>query len=148
MVGTMSKPLSKQDVYNRVYDYFTRKGAKLSYYRDEHDTIRCRYRAKDGSACAAGCLIPDELYNPDFEGNRAFNRYGQTGVIVDVWPDIDYEVAVFIDEIQRIHDNAADLAASDMDRLHRFLDNLEEFAEREGLEIINGTVERSVQMPN
>ena len=27
----------------------------------------CAYRAEDGSACAVGCLIPDEDYNPVFE---------------------------------------------------------------------------------
>ena len=27
----------------------------------------CCYRAPDGKKCAVGCLIPDELYTPDFE---------------------------------------------------------------------------------
>ena len=27
----------------------------------------CRYRSKDGKKCAAGMLIPDELYDPGFE---------------------------------------------------------------------------------
>ena len=27
----------------------------------------CRYRGPDGTACAVGCLIPDELYDPLIE---------------------------------------------------------------------------------
>ncbi len=29
----------------------------------------CAYRASDGSKCAIGCLIPDDIYNPDWEGH-------------------------------------------------------------------------------
>jgi hypothetical protein len=28
----------------------------------------CKYRSKDGKKCAAGILIPDDLYQPNFEG--------------------------------------------------------------------------------
>lgn len=29
----------------------------------------CRYRTPEGLKCAAGCLIPDAKYNPEFEGS-------------------------------------------------------------------------------
>lgn len=30
--------------------------------------LGCTYRGRVGCACAIGCLIPDELYDPEFEG--------------------------------------------------------------------------------
>lgn len=32
----------------------------------------CKYRGDDGLKCAAGCLIPDELYKPEMEGMAAY----------------------------------------------------------------------------
>ncbi|MGQ7794513.1 hypothetical protein ACUN0C_19080 [Faunimonas sp. B44] len=32
----------------------------------------CLYRGPDGTKCAVGCLIPDELYTPRLEGNSVF----------------------------------------------------------------------------
>ena len=32
------------------------------------DDGECRYRDAGGTACAVGCLIPDELYDPVIEG--------------------------------------------------------------------------------
>ena len=34
----------------------------------EQITSRCQYRTTDGRMCAAGCLIPDEKYEPAMEG--------------------------------------------------------------------------------
>ena len=33
------------------------------------DRMMCQYKSIDGSKCAIGHIIPDELYNPDMEGN-------------------------------------------------------------------------------
>lgn len=33
---------------------------------------RCQYRTTDGKMCAAGCVIPDEKYDPKMEGLTAF----------------------------------------------------------------------------
>lgn len=32
----------------------------------------CVYRGKNGTKCAVGCLIPDEMYSPYFEGSTVF----------------------------------------------------------------------------
>jgi hypothetical protein len=34
------------------------------------DGIKCAYRAPDGSKCAAGHLIPDDVYQPEMEGTH------------------------------------------------------------------------------
>lgn len=36
-----------------------------------NDMGYCRYRTSDGRKCAAGHCIPDEVYNPEFEGCTA-----------------------------------------------------------------------------
>lgn len=33
---------------------------------------RCQYRTSEGQMCAAGCVIPDEKYDPKMEGLTAF----------------------------------------------------------------------------
>jgi len=35
-----------------------------------NDRGLCLYRNEQGLKCAAGCLIPDDLYNPDLEHER------------------------------------------------------------------------------
>ena len=36
--------------------------------RRDINSLSCMYRAPNGDRCAAGCLIPDADYNPQFEG--------------------------------------------------------------------------------
>lgn len=53
-----------QEIYDKV------KAHLLSQGKPAMDVDgRCSvYRAEDGTKCAVGCLIPDELYRPEFEG--------------------------------------------------------------------------------
>lgn len=39
----------------------------------------CRYRGDNGTMCAVGCLIPDELYHPHMEGS------GVTRIVDNDW---------------------------------------------------------------
>lgn len=91
--------LTKQQAYEHIRHYFTRPGARLSRGLD-----RCYYRhPDDGRACAVGCLIPDELYNPDMEGRSAHSVLTR-----DLgWDD---DLAVFLGAAQRKHDSANDVA--------------------------------------
>jgi hypothetical protein len=45
--------------------------AVLAYMRQQKRKSaadgRCMYRNPDGTKCAIGCLIPDHLYDPEFE---------------------------------------------------------------------------------
>lgn len=53
---------SAQSVFNKVIRHLRRQGVRSV------DGHRCLYRGPDGTSCAVGCLIPDELYDPSMEG--------------------------------------------------------------------------------
>jgi hypothetical protein len=57
---------SHQDALDRVVQHFLVDGNPACYVKIGH-RVECRYRLKD-NGCAAGCLIPDEYYDPAFEG--------------------------------------------------------------------------------
>ena len=58
----------------------------------------CRYRGVECRACAAGLLIPDEVYQQEMEGRQA----GDTGFEWPSWISIEE-----LETIQGIHDGIA-----------------------------------------
>jgi hypothetical protein len=62
----MHKLPSAQEVFDIVVNHLFTQG------RPAHDGVQgCMYRAPDGLRCAVGVLIPDDLYDPEFETNSA-----------------------------------------------------------------------------
>lgn len=63
----------------------------------------CLYRTPEGLKCAAGCLIPDELYDIEMEGAPfyALNKYQN---IVDHFNNPWLNNVRFVDLIQRLQD--------------------------------------------
>ena len=51
-----------QAIFDRVITHLKAQG-----HPAQEEDGSCAYRAEDGSACAVGCLIPDEDYNICFE---------------------------------------------------------------------------------
>ena len=54
---------SKQEIFDFVVNHLRLQGKKPL---NEHGT--CAYRGENNRKCAAGCLIPDDSYSPDMEG--------------------------------------------------------------------------------
>jgi hypothetical protein len=52
-----------EDLFLFVHDHLITQGKKA--VDEEGD---CQYRAEDGTMCAIGCLIPEEVYDPLVEG--------------------------------------------------------------------------------
>ena len=52
-----------QETFDIVASHLLRQGR-----RSVDSEGRCLYRGPNGLKCGAGCLIPDELYDPDIEG--------------------------------------------------------------------------------
>lgn len=65
--------LSKQEIFDRIASHLIAQGSGSTNAEGE-----CVYRSPNGTSCAVGCLIPDELYNPDFEMNSV--KYLPLGV--------------------------------------------------------------------
>lgn len=151
--------MTTQEAYERMRVYFSRPGAKRAlapgHWTDDDEPV-CVYRTPDGDACAAGCLIPDELYTPAIERSSAGVLFtGQVPVrnedgapipgeainipeIAAFLADIDVK---FLDEAQHLHDRANVSYYKDGDWVEepntvtRFLTELDALAEKTGLDV-------------
>ena len=63
--------MNKQEIFDTVVAHLRKQGKKAQHTTDDGVTT-CRYRTDDGLKCAAGCLMPDEVYSSDMEGQRCF----------------------------------------------------------------------------
>lgn len=56
-----------QGIFDKVAQHLNDQGVQAAV-PNEYGVMECRYRGPNGTMCAVGCLIPDEEYDPDFEG--------------------------------------------------------------------------------
>jgi len=132
--------LKTQAAYEAIRQYFSRPGAELAQ-ADERDPESgakiCYYRKPGNGSCAVGCLIPDELYDPEMEGTsvypllidtssrlpsgkRKFNR--------ELAKLFDGVAVNFLCSAQNAHDGAVDVP--------NFIDRLDEAARAHGLKVM------------
>lgn len=81
----------KQQIFDIVLAGIT---AQNAFARDNNG---CRYRTKNGLKCAAGMLIPDDIYQASMESLSV----GVIGHKYDLWPE---EFNLFVRRLQRMHD--------------------------------------------
>ena len=132
--------MTTQEAYEAIRDYFSQPGRERAIDPESDD---CVYKGPKGQKCAVGCLIPDNLYSPEFEGNTL----GTLLVLLRDWKDSDAQAAEvyallnddeskvsFLTEAQRLHDGQG---ASDMEEVEEFgpwfVTRLDSLAERHGL---------------
>lgn len=87
---------NKQQIFDQVAKHMLTQ-MKKSVIIDEDDIIRCFYKNPEGLSCAAGCLIADDEYNPEFE-NQSWSS------LVD-WGHVPKRNSELIEFLQKIHDN-------------------------------------------
>lgn len=56
---------TKQETFDTVVAHLRKQAAKAI-----RSDIGCCYRSPEGLKCAAGCLIPDDLYSPNIENGK------------------------------------------------------------------------------
>lgn len=95
-----------QKIFDFVINHLHKQGRR-SFVKNRG----CRYLMDDNLKCAVGCLIPIELYDPIFEGDRL------SGIIKSMISFFDkndnYQIMyIFMDknsdilnDLQRLHDN-------------------------------------------
>lgn len=89
-------PETAQEVFDIVAAHLLKQNQKSKrFIKDSFG--HCAYRGDNGLKCAAGCLIPDEIYNRNFE-----NASWQLLVAFHHFP---YNHATLITKLQYIHDN-------------------------------------------
>lgn len=84
-------PTTLQGIFNIVSTHLLKQNARST---DCEGT--CMYRGKDGTKCAAGCLIPNDQYKKQYE-YCTWSTLQREGLVPSKFSDE-------IQELQRIHD--------------------------------------------
>jgi hypothetical protein len=93
--------VTKQETFDIVARHLLTQNAKAwgPYDSDIGPTQGCVYRDADGRKCAAGCLIPDDVYRPRLEGEIADGQVMRAILI-----DHGHEPG-FVRSLQHVHDD-------------------------------------------
>lgn len=87
---------SKQEIFDAAFEGVYRQGERSM----DRTNSTCRYRGRNGTKCAIGYLIPDNMYQKTFEGMDI-----RTLIINDVLRFTDEDVTMeFLQELQYAHD--------------------------------------------
>lgn len=96
LVGNRVKPYTMQEAFNKVYKNLLKQGEAA-----KSNTQACKYRLK-GKACAAGWLIPDDVYNSSME-NQIFSAIvHKFKKLSPLFTDIPTN---FVTQLQEAHDH-------------------------------------------
>ena len=63
--------MTPQEIFDTVAKHLFAQGRRATIRETDiygEVSAACRYRAEDGTKCAVGALIPDEVYDPKMEG--------------------------------------------------------------------------------
>lgn len=85
---------NNQEVFDRVVNHLRSQGGPAVDWQEG-----CQYKTYDGKKCAAGCLIPDELYNAIIEGKS----WREVAEYLNITSECDQ---ILIRELQKAHDQA------------------------------------------
>ena len=87
--------MTNQEVFDKV----------LSFLRNQKyiSTLsgQCRYRGRDGRMCAVGCLIPDNLYDPEMESMPASTVLAMSPELQNLFDGVDERMLM---DLQSAHD--------------------------------------------
>jgi hypothetical protein len=88
---------SAQEIYDYVCDFLIKQG-KQSLLPVKG--LKCAYRGPDGTKCAAGCIIPDDYYDPYMEKKSIHE-------VADRFPLPEYirKNMDLINSLQKCHDD-------------------------------------------
>lgn len=128
--------MSMQLVFDQVVLAMRRQG-RPSTNENGHCRYRNATRDEVGKVtvlkCAVGCLIPDKVYDPAFEGVslRSLPAFVQRELAARI---DDPNALAFFADLQRAHDAFAGNAMPPSAWLHMFLEHAKEVAENFGLD--------------
>lgn len=89
--------MTHQEIFNKVITHLRNQGVQsIGNYG------RCKYRGKDGTSCALGCLIDDKYYNKSLEGLSIVHAYVRKAIRLS----IGHVPADLLGDLQTIHDDS------------------------------------------
>lgn len=109
ILDTLEEKYTLQTAFDRVCEWLLRDGATQSAIKGNEglgSVTCCKYRGLNGNCCAVGILIPNDLYDPKFEG-LGICGLDLKGLPVESLFEDELEpetIVAFLKELQRIHD--------------------------------------------
>lgn len=98
----MSDPIPQQSTFDTVARHLRRQGRPSVHPVADptrHVKYGGAYRGTEGCSCAAGCLIPDELYSSDMEGRGVADDQPAGIVVAGLGHDLG-----LVQQLQLLHD--------------------------------------------
>jgi hypothetical protein len=118
--GTFTLWRTKQSIFDQVAQHLLDQGRKAY-----QSGVGCVYRTKEGLRCAAGCLIPDDLYDPRMDNrDQGGGSVRRSGLVQEALKKERIRDLGFVFQLQEIHD---------MSSPFRWEERLRNLAESEGL---------------
>jgi hypothetical protein len=114
-----------QEEFNAVCEHLMKQGRRAVRRDKDGNILGCAYRSTEG-ACAVGCRIPDELYDPRMEG------WG-LGAMMSVCKEDNIKLPPELDEYW--HMFSALQAVHDTEHVTEWPKCLKDVAERHQLEL-------------
>lgn len=131
--------LTKQQAYEKIFRYFSKPDAKLSYVQGVQGVqggAQCVYRAPDGSRCAVGCILPNRLYRPAMDEESLGADDALTVALGSEWWHEHSSFVNFLSDVQLAHDDAAGRESRGEPGLSIFLKRLHEIAQEHALKVV------------
>ena len=96
--------MTNQEVFDKVARHLlTQKvQSQVSDYGGGGDGGGCAYRGENGTSCAIGCLIPNELYKPEMEGKSVSGLQRNSKELLELFRNTD---SALLSALQDIHDD-------------------------------------------
>ena len=95
--------LTKQQMAEGIYDWFFVKGNTQALRGKTETDKRCMYRGPNGTKCAVGCLIPDEMYLPEMESSGDVYSIIRSYKNIATYLNAKYNID-FLEQCQKWHD--------------------------------------------
>lgn len=93
---------TSQSIFDKVATHLFTQGVQSKSPTNR----KCLYRGPNNTSCAVGCLIPDELYEPEMDAD-----YGANAIeaVLDVYPELEFlrQFRSLLSQLQGVHDRIA-----------------------------------------
>lgn len=85
--------MTDQEIFDKVLAHCRQQGVSAT-----NDAGDCMYRGRNGTKCAVGCLIPDNVYVPSMETFLTFSD------VVALIPGVTVDQSQLLRHLQSAHD--------------------------------------------
>jgi hypothetical protein len=93
--------ITAQTLFDKAVVHLFEQGHPAYVHRDGLKTSTCAYRGGGTTACAVGCLIPDDRYVPDMEEHTV-----EDDTVRKIMPELRaFEPMLY--DVQTVHDTSA-----------------------------------------